>query len=281
MIPIIDTHQHLWDLSKFTLSWLPKEGPLSGSHTMQRYLREAKGLNIAQTVYMEVDVVHAQRQAEAEYVVELCRCDDNPMTGAVIGGDPSDAHFADYVRQFKGSPYVKGVRQVLHGGQGPGYALASDFIRNVQLLGELGLRFDLCLPLDGLQDGAKIAEHCPDTRFVLDHCGNADPQAKDLAAWKRDMEAIAHRPNVICKISGIVARARPDWKPDDLAPIVAFCAESFGHDRVVFGSDWPVCTERASLRQWVEALAAIVSHWPETNRRKLWHDNAARFYALK
>ena len=95
------------------------------------------------------------------------------------------------------------------------------------------------------------------------------------------MALIATRPNVLCKISGIVARARPDWKPDDLAPIVQHCRQSFGHKRIVFGSDWPVCTERATLRQWIEGLQAIVHDWPEEEQRALWHDNAAEFYGLK
>ena len=93
MLPIVDTHQHLWDLSLLQLPWLPKEGPLAGSHTMEDYLREADGLNIVKTVYMEVDVAVGQRPAEADEVIALCKRPDNPMAGAVIGGDPADPGF--------------------------------------------------------------------------------------------------------------------------------------------------------------------------------------------
>ena len=89
------------------------------------------------------------------------------------------------------------------------------------------------------------------------------------------------RPNIVCKISGIVASARPGaWTPDDLAPIIRHCLAVFGPDRVMFGSDWPVCTLAASYRQWVEALRSVVSDRSEAENRKLFHDNAERFYAL-
>ena len=95
------------------------------------------------------------------------------------------------------------------------------------------------------------------------------------------MEAIAKRDNVICKISGIVASAEPGaWTPDDLAPVINHCLESFGKDRVMFASDWPVCTLVATYRQWVEALKTVVQDWNEDDRRKLFHDNAVRFYEL-
>src|SRR5579862_2924384 len=143
MTPITDTHQHLWDLTKFDLPWLAGGGPLATNHLMSDYLREAVGLNVVRTVYMEVDVEPSQHVAEAEYVIDLCRRDDNPMVAAVIGGRPASDDFNAYVDRFKGSPYIKGVRQVLHGGPA-GVCLQADFVRGVRLLGEAGLRFDLC-----------------------------------------------------------------------------------------------------------------------------------------
>ena len=282
MIPILDTHQHLWDLSRFRLPWLDGGGPLATSHVMSDYLREAEGLNVAKTIYMEVDVEPSQRVEEAEYVIDLCERDDNPMAGAVIGGDPSSGGFEEYIGQFKDSPSIKGVRQVLHGGQPRGYCLSEDFVRGVRFLGERGLRFDICIRSEELADAAALADACPDTRFVLDHCGNANVQDDDLSPWRRDLDTVAARENVICKISGIVARAKPGkWTPDDLAPVVLHCVEAFGHDRIVFGSDWPVCTLTATYRQWVEALQAVVRSWSEEDQRKLFYENAARFYGVE
>ncbi len=280
MIPIIDTHQHLWDLSRLRLPWLPGDGPLARSHVMTDYLEAVADLNVVKTVYMEVDVAHEQRPAEAEYVIELCRRDDNPMIATVIGGDPAEPGFEAYVRRFSGSPYVKGFRQVLHGELPKGHCLKPEFVRGIRFLGELGLSFDLCLRSTDLTDGARLAELCPETRFILDHCGNADVKAKDLTQWKRDMGVIAACGNVVCKVSGIVAAAPPGWTAEDLAPIILHTADAFGRDRIMFASDWPVCTLAASLRQWIEALKTIVSDWPDSDQRKLFHDNAGRFYGI-
>jgi L-fuconolactonase len=281
MIPIVDTHQHLWDLKRFRLPWLAGGGPLATDHRMSDYLKAAEGVNVVKTIYMEVDVTPEQHEAEADYVIDLCRRDDNPMVAAVIGGRPASDGFAAYLQRFRGSPYVKGVRQVLHGGSPKGACLEAGFVRGVRLLGEAGLRFDLCLRSEELRDGAKLADLCPNTRFILDHCGNANVQAKDRTAWQRDIAEVAKRKNVICKISGIVASAKPGaWTADDLAPIVRHCVESFGKERIVFGSDWPVCTLAATYRQWVEALQAIVASWSEADKKRLFHDNAVVFYDL-
>ena len=95
------------------------------------------------------------------------------------------------------------------------------------------------------------------------------------------MAEIAKRPNVVCKVSGIIASAKlGDWTPDDLAPIIDRTVQEFGTDRVIFASDWPVCTLISTLREWVEALRTIVSSWTEADQRKLFHDNAVRVYGL-
>jgi L-fuconolactonase len=282
MLPILDTHQHLWDLGKFRLPWLAGGGPLATDRLMSDYLQAAEGLNIVKTVYMEVDVDPAQHVAEAEYVLDLCRRDDNPMVAAVIGGRPASDDFPDYIARFQNDPYIKGMRQVLHGSVPRGACLEEAFVRGIRLLGLAGLSFDLCLRSADLLDAAKLIDLCPETRFILDHCGNPDVQASDHTQWRRDIAEVAQRDNVICKISGIVFSAKPGvWTAEDLAPIVLHCAEVFGSDRLLFASDWPVCTMTATLRQWVEALQQIVQAWSETDRHKLFYANAARFYGLE
>ena len=291
-LPIVDTHQHLWDLDKVYPPWL-KGAPdtLHRRYTTAEYLEATRGLNLVKAVYMEVDVDPSQHVNEAEHVIGLCRSGQHPTVAAVIGGRPAAEGFADYVRRWKDSPYVKGVRQVLHGGTPAGFCVQPDFVRGIRRLGEAGLSFDLCLRPGDLGDGVKLAELCPDTRFVLDHCGNADPKAfrkpagdarpsHDAAAWRRNIELLAKRPNVICKISGIVASVPKPWSAADLAPIVNHCLDSFGPDRVVFGGDWPVCLRGASYREWVVALREIVAERPVADQRRLWHDNAVKFYGL-
>jgi predicted TIM-barrel fold metal-dependent hydrolase len=246
---------------------------------------------------MEVDVDPAQQQAEVDHLTEICAGGKAPTIAAVVSGRPAAERFPHYVSQFKTNRYVKGIRQVLHGGSTPaGYCLRDEFIRGIRLLGELGLSFDLCLRPKELADGAKLADLCPDTRLIVDHCGNGDPKAffkpddsrlgdarpdHDADAWQRDMKLLASKKNVICKISGIVARVAKNWSAEDLAPLVNHCLESFGPERVIFGSDWPVCLMGAPLADWVAALRRIIAGRPLAEQKSLLADNAVRFYALK
>lgn len=292
-LPIVDTHQHLWDLAKFRLPWLQPGGPLTRDHVTKDYLEAVRGLNLAQAVYMEVDVERSQQLAEAEYVLELCQRKDNPTAAAVISGRPAEAGFREFITRFKGSPYIKGIRHIPRAHEVEQKLWATrPFIEGIRLLGELGMSFDLCAPPSELPMAARLVDQCPGTRFILDHCGNADPKAfrrrnsKDNPArhkpdqWKRDLADLAQRKLVVCKISGIVASAPEKWSAEDLAPIVNHCIDVFGPDRVMFASDWPVCTRRAPLRQWVEALWEILRPRDESLQRKLLAENALQFYGL-
>jgi predicted TIM-barrel fold metal-dependent hydrolase len=286
-LPIVDTHEHLWDLTKFNLPWTKGDEVLGRSFVTKDYLAATAGLNVVKSVYMEVDVDPAQQAQEAEYVIDLCQRDDNPMVAAVISGRPASPDFKAYILKFKDSPFIKGVRQVLHGPSNPpGFCLDKQFIKSVQLLGELGMSFDLCLRSGELADGEKLVALCPHTRFIVDHCGNMDVQetdAKKRQAWMDGMRSLAQHANVVCKISGIIVTAKKDWKAADLAPNMRFSMDTFGPDRRMFAGDWPVCTLRASYRQWVDALKEIVRemHMPPADQKKLFHDNAVKFYGLK
>jgi L-fuconolactonase len=289
---MIDTHQHLWDLSKFKLAWVENSSTAiyRKSYRNEEYLEATRGLNV-KAVYMEVDMPADEQRAEAEYVFGLCREKKWPTTAAVIGGRPDAAGFRDYILECKKSGFLRGVRQVLHAGNTPrGMCLSDGFVAGIAFLGTQDLCFDLCMRPGELGDGLKLAERCAETRFVVDHCGNADPQAfggkgakpsHDVEQWKQDMEALGKRPNVICKISGLVARAGEGWKAADLAPIVNHCLYVFGPQKVVFGGDWPICLRQAKLEEWISALAEIVAGRTAGDRRKLWSENAVRFYGLE
>lgn len=290
---IIDTHQHLWDLTKLRLPWL-SDAPavLQRSYTPEDYEAATQGLQV-KTIYMEVDVDTADHDNEAAYVTSLCQSTTSLTRAAVIGGRPASDTFGAYLDRQSASGKVRGVRQVLHVPSTPsGYCLQENFVRGVQLLGARDLSFDLCMRPGDLKEGIRLTELCPDTKFVLDHCGNADvkafhpdlrgdkPVSHDVDTWKRDIESFSKRPNVICKISGIVASAPAGWKTEHLAPIVRHCLDAFGADRVVFGGDWPVCLLGSPLRGWIDALRTIVADRPEAEQRKLWSENAAKFYRL-
>lgn len=284
--PIVDTHQHLWDLSRFTLPWHAAEDvpPLRRSFVMADYLQAVTGFDVVKTIYMEVDVAREQQAAEADYVLDLCARSDNPLCGAVIAARPGTTDFEPHVRQYSANPFVKGIRQVLHGpSTPPGFCLAPAFVDDLRRLGDLDLSFDLCLRPGELHDAVRLVDACPKTRFIVDHCGNLSVTSRDdelRARWQSGLRELAARPHVVCKISGIVVTADPDWKPADLAPNVNFAMDAFGEDRILFAGDWPVCTLRSSLARWIKALDAITAHRSAEFRRKLFHDNAVKFYRL-
>lgn len=286
-LPIVDTHQHLWDLRKFRLPWLKNEDvqSINRSYLPSDYAEATRGLNIVKSIYMEVNVDPAQHTQEAEYVVDLCKRGDGPMVAAVIGGVPQSPDFEQYISQFAGNPYVKGVRTVLHDpDRPPQLCLDSQFVKSIQRLGELGMRFDLCMRPGEIGDGVTLMQKCPRTQFVVDHCGNMSVTSDDAALrkkWMQAMRAAAAQENSVCKISGIVVTAnKGTWKAADLAPNVEFCLETFGEDRVIFGGDWPVCTLKASYAEWLSALQEIVRGRSLESRRKLFSENATRFYGL-
>ncbi len=282
-MPIIDTHQHLWDLKLFRLPWIKPGSPLNRSYLPADYDATVKGLNVVKSVYMEVDVDPAQQTAEAEYVTALCQRPDTVMVAAVVSGRPASDAFGKYLDQFRGNSRIKGIRQVLHGPTTPaGFCLDPQFIKGIRLLGERGLSFDLCMRPDELLDAAKLAQECPGTRFILDHCGNG-PVFADRTKWEKGIAEVARMKNVVAaKISGIIVQTEGrKWSPDDLAPVIRRTMKVFGPDRVMFAGDWPVCTLGATYRQWVEALKTIVRDRPEEEKRKLFHDNAMRVYGLE
>lgn len=282
-LPVIDTHVHVWDLKQFKLPWLKPDAPFAKNYLIADYQEAVKGCNVVKAVYMEVDVAADEKQKEADWVRGVIKEGKTPLVAAVVGCVVRDKGFPDYARQFKGDPYVKGLRQVVHVKETPaGYVLHDDFVKHMKLLGGLGLTFDLCMRHADLGDAVKLTAMCPDTRFVLDHCGNPDVQAKDHAAWKKNIEALAKNKNVICKISGILFTAKKgEWTPEQLAPIVNHCLDSFGPDRVIFAADWPVCTAGGTFKQWLDAVKAITKGRKAEERKKLFHDNAVRFYGLK
>ena len=291
---IVDTHQHLWDLTTQKLPWLGGAPEiLRHSYRTEEYRAATVGLNV-RAIYMEVDVAESSLVAEAEFVLGLARGGQTPTCAAVIGGRPDAPGFADYLKRFRDNPFFKGVRRVLHSPATPaGYGLKPEFVRGVRLLGEAGKSFDLCMRAPELMDAVKLTEACPGTRFVLDHCGNPDlkcfraPRPGEdkprhtADSWKRSIDALAKQPNVIGKISGIAASLTRGGGAEELAPAVNHCLDAFGPDRVVFGGDWPVCLLGTTYQQWVTMLRQIIASRPADQQQKLWSANALRYYALK
>jgi predicted TIM-barrel fold metal-dependent hydrolase len=277
---IVDTHQHLWDLDLFGYKWLASLPQLNRSFRMPDYLAAAQGLNVVKSVHLEADVDELYMLDETRHLLALADQPDNPLEGVVACGRPESEDFNSYLDKIAGHAKLKGIRRVLHT-QPDEVGQGSTFIKNVRALSGYGLSFDICVLARQLPIAINLISRCSDVIFILDHCGVPQVKEKNLDPWRSYITEIASFPNVSCKISGLVAYADPQrWKAEDLQPFVEHTIASFGWDRVLFGSDWPVCTLSASYRQWVEALQTITQRAGEINQKKLFHDNAVRVYRL-
>ena len=205
---------------------------------------------------MEVDVAPVEQVAEAEYVIDICRSRQYPTvprsSAAGRGG-----RFREYILRYKDSTYVKGVRQVLLASKETGRLPRQGVCRFGPLAGRAGHEFRLCgcgrvcrrgeagrpLPRYPIHPRPLRQRR----RQAFRRPAAAPAPSHDPEAWKKDIAQLAKRKNLICKISGIVARVSKQWTAEDLAPIVNHCLDSFGPDRVVFGGDWPVCPKGATL----------------------------------
>lgn len=277
---IVDTHQHLWDLDLFGYSWLEGVPALNRSFRMPDYLAATAGLEVVKSVHLEADVDEPYMLQETRHLFALAERQDNPLEGIVACGRPENADFKSYLEQIVGHPRLKGIRRVLHT-QRDEVGMGKTFIASVASLGEYGLSFDTCVLARQLPIAISLAARCPQTTFVLDHCGVPQVKEKVLDPWRTHIRELAQFPHVHCKISGLVAYADPvRWTTDDLRPYVEHCIECFGWNRVLFGSDWPVCTLSATFQQWVAALADITRSAGAANQEQLFHDNAVRVYRL-
>jgi L-fuconolactonase len=279
---IVDAHVHLWNPQQFRLAWLDDLPTLNKPFGLAEYPQESVGNSVTALVYVEVNVAPHDALREVQWAAEQAARDAR-LQGIVAAapveqGEQVRAHLEALQAT---SPLIKGVRRNLQDETDPTFGVQPNFVRGVQLLAEYGFSFDLCIRHWQLPMVTELARQCPATKFMLDHLGK--PAIKDhvLDPWREDLAQLAALPNVWCKISGLVTEADPQrWTPDDLAPSIAHALEVFGEDRVVFGGDWPVVLLASSYERWVETLEALTQHLTPEAQRKLWAENARRFYRL-
>ena len=273
--PIIDTHLHLIYQDRLRYPWLASTPKLDRDFRLEEYLAEAQGLGVEAALHMEVDVAAEDQAAETAFVTGL----GAPVIAAIAACRPESPDFAASLDRLAGNPAVRGLRRILH--QSPDELGQSPlFAENLRRLTQHDLSFDLCVLARQLPIAIQLARACPDVRFVLDHCGVPDIEAQALDPWRERITQLAALPNVACKISGVVAYAGADWTTADLRPYVEHCIQAFGWDRVVWGSDWPVCTLTADLTRWVRATHELTAGCTEQERAQLLSLNAQRIYRL-
>lgn len=276
---LVDTHQHLWDLRQFPYSWCAGIPALNRSFTISDYVAASANTGITKTVFMECDVDEPHALDEARHIHSLA--DQHPLiAGIVASGRPERDGFRQHVELLAKLTKIRGLRRVLHT-QPDELSQSSLFAENVRLLPKFGLTFDLCVLARQLPVAVSLVDRCPKVSFVLDHCGVPDVKGRAFDPWREHIRSLATRPNVACKISGLVAYAdSATWIVADLRPWVEHVIECFGWDRIVWGGDWPVCTLSAPLSRWVAATRELTAHASEDQSAALFHRNAERIYRI-
>lgn len=277
---IIDTHLHVIDKTALRYPWLENTPPLDRDFSYATYAAEARRLGIEAAFHMEVDVAEGDMEAETENVASLANPPDSLIVGAIASCRPENEEFPAYLERQKANPLIRGFRRVLHV-MPDGLSEQPLFRENVRRLSGTGFTFDLCVLPRQLPKAVALIDLAPEVQFILDHCGTPDIKGGALEPWRTHMKEISQRPNVATKISGVVAYADAErWTLETLKPWVEHTVECFGWDRLVWGSDWPVCTLGGGLSTWVAATHALFSGTSEEERAKLFSGNAKRLWKL-
>lgn len=278
---IIDTHLHVIDQTALSYPWLAGVPALNRDFSYADYAREARRVGIGATLHMEVDVAPDDIEAETANVGKLAAEPDSLLVGAIASCRPEEEGFAAYLERQEKNPLVKGFRRVLH-------VVPDDvseqplFRENVKRLAGTRFTFDLCVLPHQMRQAMELVDLAPDVQFILDHCGVPDIKGEAWEPWHKQIADIARRPNVTAKISGVVAYADPDsWTVDTLRPWVEHVVDSFGWDRVVWGSDWPVCTLGGGLSTWAATTHTLFDDVSKDERNKLYAENARRIWRLE
>ncbi|NBZ89809.1 amidohydrolase family protein [Stagnihabitans tardus] len=271
---IFDTHLHLIDRSRLSYPWLANLPPLDRDWDFDSYLATAARVGITDVLHMEVDVAEADIDRETAWVAELMARPGSPLRGAISAARPESDGFEAWLDRVD-RRVVRGVRRVLHVVPD---AVSQDarFRANVRKLGQAGLPFDICVLQRQLPLALQLVDVCPDTSFILDHCGVPAIAAGGFEDWAASITRLAKRPNVNVKLSGISAYGPADWSLQTLRPYVTHLIERFGPGRIVWGSDSPVCTLQSTLAEWVATTNALLQDLSSEDRALILSENARR-----
>ena len=276
---VIDAHVHFWDPGQLHYPWLAGEPRLGAAFLPTDFPPLVSG-DVDAVVFVEANVAPEQAAGEVSWVNRLADAEPR-IAGIVAFVDLLDEPGRDAaLARLAQSPRVVGVRHNIQH-QAPGFALQAEFIRGVQSMSRSGLPFDLCITADQLPEVLALVDLCPDTTFVLDHCGKPAIRDDAFDDWARDLMRLARHDRVSCKLSGLLTESRDDQRSASvLAPWIDHARECFGAQRLLYGSDWPVSTLGGGAVRWRAILEEVTSNWTEADRRALFAENATRVYGL-
>ena len=276
----IDAHQHFWHYSAAEYPWI---GP-----GMERLARDYLPADLAPHLAaagLGGSVAVQARQSLAETRWLLALADTHPLVKGVVGWvDLQGDRVAEELAEFAGRPGFVGVRHVVQDEPDPRFLLADRFVRGLRQLAPLGLTYDLLLYPPQLPAAVELAGLLPEQPFVLDHL--AKPRVRDGAAaavepWRSDLVALARHGNVTCKLSGLVTEAAwQSWQRSDFTPYLEAALDAFGPERLMFGSDWPVCLLAAEYADVAGIVSDFVSRLSRAEQEAILGGTARRFYGL-
>ncbi len=293
--PIVDAHQHFWDIDANYYPWLRDEpmipfrygdySAIRRRYLPQDYLADAAPFQVAKTVYVEAEWDPTDPIGETRYIASLREATGFPtvmVAQAWLDRDDCErvleqqAEF-DFVRSIRHKPRAN----VSPADTAPGGMTDSKWRAGFAHLARLGLRFDLQTPWWHLHEAADLARAFPQTTIVLNHTGlPSDRSTEALARWKRAMKVLATCPNAVVKISGLGQRGKA-WTAEGNREVVLAAIDAFGVERAMFASNFPVDSLCASFDTIYSGFDEIVGGFPEAERRALFHDNAVRIYAME
>ena len=282
MISLLDTHQHLVYREKASYGWT-KDIPLLAEENfiLDDYKTLTEGLGIGGTLFMETGVDDPDYQQETRFVKSLADNSDNGMIGLISSIRPeSDEAFETWLEETIEMGVV-GYRRILH--VMPDDTSQSDIFRkNVRKIGVSGKTFDICFLPGQLPIACELAKACENTKLILNHCGVPDIAGDGLDPWRQDIKALAQIPNVICKLSGLMAYCAPGTSSlETIEPYVDHVLNCFGPNRMVWGSDWPVVNLAKGLPEWIAVTRKILGKLSADEASSIAYGTAQTVYKVK
>lgn len=273
----IDAHQHFWRYNPEEYGWVD-----DSMRKLQRDFLPADLQPELDAAGFDGSIVVQARQTleETRWLLDLAA--HSPFILGVIGWvDLQAENVHAQLQELAKNPKLLGIRHVVQAEPDDRFLLRSEFLRGVALLEEFNLTYDILIYPKHLPVAAEFASHFPRQRFVLDHLAKPFIKRGEIEPWRKDFRRLAAIPNVYCKLSGMVTEADwQAWKPDHLRPYLEAAFECFGHDRLMIGSDWPVCTVAAPYSQTMNLVAEFFADYPRHFRDAILGGNAARFWRL-
>jgi L-fuconolactonase len=274
---IVDTHQHFWKYDPQRHGWINDSMAVIQRDFLPTDLKPVLEQNgVEGCISVQVD----QTVEETRWMLTLA--EENDFIKGVVGWiNLRSDRLEEELEEFAQNPLLKGFRHILQAEE-PSFMLQPDFVRGIQTLGQLGYTYDILVFPKHLDAVLELLQQCPDQPFIIDHLAKPFIANGEIEDWKQKMTAIAKYPNVHCKISGMVTEADwKSWSPGQLKPYLDVVVESFGTNRLLFGSDWPVCLVASSYNQWLQTVKDYFAAFSTDEQEKIFYQNAERFYRLQ